>query len=227
MAAQDKLTPIAITLANNLNGTRLSTGATFKMTSKAKSKWDNPFMDVVKFFASVYAKQNKVATGDMSWNHKLDNTQPNIDPFSLDQNISQLTLGSVVAISETEWNELQVAISRCYNIIKWLPIAPALPYSQTEILNLYKLAGIDITTSNSIFGADGKLLGSGFSKSAPNYTWHEKWNDLKVPYDKSIGIDTPYIAPIAPSGTTPSTNYYRFTGNRRWFFNQDWVNISL
>lgn len=227
MAAQDKLIPAAITLANNLSGVKLSTSGTFKMPTKAKTKWDNAFIDVVKFFASIYAKQNKIATGDMSWNHKLDDGQPVIEPFSLDQNIAQLTLGSVVAISEAEWNEFQIAISRCYNIIKWLPAAPSLPYSPTELANLYSLAGLNHTANNSIIGADGTTLGVGFSKDAPNYTWHEKWNDLKVPYDKSIGVDTPYVAPIALSGPTPSINYYRFTGNRRWFFNQDWVETDL
>lgn len=227
MAAQDKLTPTAITLANNLNGTRLSTGATFKMPSKAKSKWDNPFMDVVKFFASIYAKQNKIATGDMSWNHKLDDNQPLQDAFALDQNLAQLTLGNVVAITEAEWNEFQTAISRCYNIIKWLPPVASLPYTPTEMTNLYSLAGIGYDTTNNIYGADGELLYSNASKAAPNYIWHTKWNELKVPYDKVLKVDTPYVAPIAPSGANPNSNYYRFTGNRRWFFDQSMIEIGL
>lgn len=227
MASQDKLIPSAIALSNNLHGIKTSTTGTFKLQGKPKSKWANPFIDVVMFFASIYAKQNKIATGDMSWNHKLDNNTFSTDLFTVDQNTAQLTLGSVVAISEAEWDELQVTISKAYNIIKWLPVATNLPYNQTELANLYSLVGIGYTDSSAIYGADGKLLGTGFSKAAPDYTWHKKWNDLKVPYDKALDIETPYIAPIAPSGPTPSMDFFRYTGNRRWFFNQSWIETGL
>lgn len=209
MAAQDKLIPTALLLANNLKGTSYSTAGTYKLPAKKASKYQNPYTDAVKFFADVYQREVLIA-------NQLEGTVPPVSEiftklYTPNQNNRALTLGMVVAFSEFEWEELQIAISRAFNIV--YPFDQFGPWTKPEI-DAYEIQmGTFWDDSTDLKAADNTILAS---QLTPGPQWAEAWNTLRVPYDKAQGINTPFIAPILK----PSQGqhfYYRYTGPRRWF----------
>ena len=215
MAAQDKLIPSAITLSNNLKGTKLYTQGNFRMPAKKSSKWANPFIDGMNFLASIYAKALRVATGDASWNHRLVDGEPQKDVFTIDQNMHHLTLGSIIAFSENEWDELQITISKVINIIGVQNAIPSGLYTPTELQTLFANAGMwsgGATATLALTAANAAPLGT----FAQGVTYADKWNTLKVPADAALGVKTPFLAPVYNNpGGTPLF-YYRYTGDRQW-----------
>ncbi len=113
-----------------------------------------------------------------------------------------------------------------------------IPGSLAEILTITALSGSIYTTPQiteyntlmgvfdnggganaTLRGADNAILGS----FVQGIAFANAWNDIKVPYDQSIGVKTFFIAPIfKPAGATKF--YYRFTGERRWF---DFIGYNL
>lgn len=212
MAAQDKLIPTALLLANNLKGTVYQTKGTYKLPAKKASKFQNPYTDAVEFFGDVYQREILVAK-------QLEGTTPTASQvfskqYTPNQNNRSLTLGMVVAFSEEEWNELQIAIARSFNAVYPFDI-PGGPWSPTEITQYNTLMGVFFQEKGEgyiLLGADGTNLGT-YNQGVD---WANAWNDTKVPYDASIGVSTPYVAPIfQPPGADKF--YYRYTGIRRWF----------
>lgn len=220
MAANDKLIPNAITIANNLQGVRLSTSNTFRQPSKKVSKYDNPLIDAINYIASIYAKEVKVADNNAVWNYTLVNDKPQVDPFTLNQNIHHLNLGMVLAISESEWNELQVTISKVINIIYPLKSSYFSAYSIDEFQNFIDLMGIRAGGATQYLllrdAANNIIQGPGPGGSwLQGISYVDAWNNIKVPTDAALEVVTPYLAPIyKPVGQT--SNFYRYTGIRRW-----------
>ena len=212
MGATDKLIPTAIILGNNLKGIPFSTRS-YRMPAKKASIHQNPYTYAIQFFASIYAKGNKVANRNEVWNHKLVDGSNSTALFTPTKNNHDLTLGMIVAISEEEWNELQIAISKSFNIV--YPFDIAGPWTPAQITGYNNLMGVldnGSTDPKDLLGADASLLGN----FAQGLDWADAWNTIKVPYDLTIGVDTPFIAPIfKPTGATKF--YYRYTGLRRWF----------
>lgn len=216
MAAEDKLIPTALTLANNLKGTRLLSTSTFKLQSKKRSKWENPYIDAVNYFASIYAKELKVAEFNNVWNHELIDGKPQVDPATLDQNIHHLSLGMVVAFSETEWDQLQITISKAFNIVNVLYSHPTGLYTAVDYSYILNQMGIFSggtgATLPLLDACSNPLPGSPFPQGVAYAT---AWNTLKVPADKLLGFDTNFIAPVyKPTGETEY--FYRYTGIREW-----------
>lgn len=216
MAAEDKLVPTALTIANNLKGTRLYSTNTFKLPSKKKSKWENPYMDAVNYFASIYAKELKVAKFNLPWNHELENGEPQTDPSTLDQNIHHLSLGMVVAFSEKEWDQLQITISKVLNITNVLYSHPTGLYTSADYAYILKQMGVFSggtgATLPLLDACSNPLPGSPFPQGIAYAT---AWNTLKVPADKLLDVKTDYIAPVyQPVGQTEY--FYRYTGIREW-----------
>lgn len=216
MAAEDKLIPTALTLANNLKGTRLYSTNTFKLPGKKKSKWENPYIDAVNYFASIYAKELRVAAFNAEWNHELVNGEPQTDPATLDQNIHHLSLGMVVAFSELEWDQLQITISKALNIVNVLYSLPAGLYTPTDYSYILDKMGVfsgsTTATLPLLDAASNPLPGSPFAQGV---AYANAWNTLKVPADKLLGVETKFIAPVfKPTGETEY--FYRYTGIRQW-----------
>jgi hypothetical protein len=214
MASKDKLIPNALIIANNLRGTKYSTGATYKQPGKKLSKYNNLVIDAVNYISSIYAKEIKVADSNAVWNYRLADGKPQTDIFTVDQNTHHENLGMIVAFSEKEWDELQSTISRVINIIYPLKSSYYSLYSPTEITNYFSQMGIfngGATPTKGLLDADGNLIGT----FAQGVTFADRWNSLKVPADAALDVDTPFIAPIyQPTGET--SFYYRYTGKRRW-----------
>ena len=214
MASSDKLIPNAITIANNLHGVKYSTSGFYKQPSKKINKYNNALIDAINFVASIYAKEVKVADSNATWNYTLVNGLPQLDLFTIDQNTHHHNLGMVVAISEDEWNELQITISKVINNIYPLKTSYYTAYTTAEFNGYLSLMGIfsgGITPTKALLDADGNLLGT-FSQGQ---VYADRWNSLKVPADAALGVETPFLAPIyKPSGET--IFYYRYTGKRRW-----------
>lgn len=217
MGAQDKLVPAAGVIANNLYGTKFSTKSTFRMTPKVKNMFANPQIDAVNFLGSIHAKQIKIADNNAIWNGILENTPP---LYISNKVLSQYTtvkgqhdevLPGFAATTIEEWNELQTAISRAYNIININGLsnliygAEALE-SQVQI----GLQNLNVVLTNAI----GGLIGF-YAVGAP---YAEAWNSLKVPADAALGFDTPFIAPVLPQKTGVVDAWYRYTGKSRWAF---------
>lgn len=220
MAAEDKIIPTALIMANALHGIKPSTSNTFGLPAGKPTRYKNPYTNAVTFFASIYAKELKVAGGDPTWNHTLvDGT--NIKAlFTPNRNIHDLTLGMIVAFSEFEWNELQITISRAFNIVYPFDITgPWAGFEEVAYNALMGTFGNGAISPFNLIADDGSILGN-FNQGVD---WADAWNTLRVPYDAANGVETPFIAPIAqPSGA--STFYYRYTGKRRWF---DFTNYDL
>lgn len=215
MAASDKLIPTALTIANNLKGIEYSTKGFYRLPGKKTSKWQNLYVDAVNYFASIYAKEVKVADSNNTWDYRLIDGSVQKDVFTPDQNIHHLNLGMIVAISEAEWNELQIAISKTFNIVYPFDIASITAlYSPTELTNFYNLMGVfngGATPTLALTDANGTVLGT----FAQGQIYADRWNTLKVPADAALGVTTPYLAPIYKP-TTGTNYFYRFTGIRRW-----------
>ena len=215
MAANDKLIPNAITIANNLQGVKYSTSGFYKQPSKKINKYNNALIDAINYIASVYAKEVKVADSNATWNYTLVDGSPQLDLFTPDQNTHHLNLGMVVAISEDEWDELQITISKIVNNIYPLKTSYYTPYTVLEKTNYFRLMGIwngGATATLALTDALGAPLpGSPFAQGT---TYANAWNNLKVPADAALGVQTEYIAPIyQPTGET--NFFYRNTGKRR------------
>lgn len=212
MAAEDKIIPTALIMANALHGIKAYTSNTYGLPAAKSTRFKNPYTNAVTFFASIYAKSLKVGGGDPTWNHTLVNGENIKALFTPNRNIHYLTLGSIVAFSEFEWNELQITISKAFNIV--YPFDIAGPWTVAEIASYNALMGVFSNTAVSpinLLGADGTVLGN----FAQGIDWATAWNDIRVPYDATQGIETPFIAPIYRPGS--GNYYYRYTGNRRWF----------
>ena len=218
MAAEDKLIPTALTLANNLKGTKLYSTNTFRLPSKKKSKWENPYIDTVNYFASIYAKELKVAAFNSTWNHELENGEVQTDPATLDQNIHHLSLGMVVAFSEREWDELQITISKAFNITDVVYNLPSGLYSASDYSYILEKMGVFSGGSTSALALldahNNPLPGSPFHQGVD---YAHAWNNIKVPADKLLGVETPFIAPIYKP-THKLEYFYRFTGIRQWAY---------
>lgn len=215
MAANDKLIPNAITIANNLHGVKYSTSGFYKQPSKKINKYNNPLLDSINFIASIYAKEVKVADSNAVWDYRLITGEPQKDVFTPDQNTHHMNLGMVVAISETEWNRLQITISKVINNIYPLKTSYYTAYTIAEFDGYLFLMGIisgGITPTKQLLDVNGNDLGT----FAQGIAYADAWNNLKVPADAALDISTPFLAPIyQPSGET--FFFYRYTGKRRWF----------
>jgi hypothetical protein len=218
MAANDKITPTALLIANNLKGTKYSTKSTYKLTSKTTSKYKNVYTDAVEFLASLYAKEVKVADFNALWNFRNVDESPNTAPYTPNKNFNYDLVGQVVAFSELEWNELQIAISKAFNVIYPFDLASlAGVYTPTE--EAYYLSQMGVFGSapgpKMLVDCEGNPLSGPWNQDASPSGYANKWNEQRVPADAALGVDTFFIAPIfkPASGTN---NYYRFTGKRRW-----------
>lgn len=146
MAAADKLIPTALTLANNLKGTKYSSNGTYKLPGKKNTLFNNVYTDAVQFFASVYAKELQIANTNATWNQRMVDGSNVQSVFTPNRNIHQVTLGMLVAVSEEEWNEFQIAISRAFNIVY--------PF---DISGTTSGSAINVTITNS--GGPGPVVG--------------------------------------------------------------------
>lgn len=157
MASKDKLIPTAIIMSNSLKGVK-TTNNSFSMSyGKKRTLYDNNYTNAVYFFASIYAKELKISGGDATWNHKLVDGKNLTALYTPNRNIHDLTLGNVVASSEAEWNELQVTISRAFNIVYPFDIAGTTSGS-----------AINVTITNS--GGPGPIVGFYPALPAANLT---------------------------------------------------------
>ena len=217
MAAADKLIPTATLIANNIRGTKYSTSGTYKLPAKKATKYQNPVQDAYQFFSSIYAKVQKVANSNETWNFEMV-TQPLIPKnvqalYTPNRNVHSLDLSMIVAISEPEWNELNYAVSKAINII-----SPKFVFQKGK--NLFN-TNIGLFKNHTSLTADlkaydGTLLGT-FDQGKK---YANAWNKLKVPYDKNIGITTEFIAPLLyplfhEEELIPNY-WYRKTGIRHW-----------
>lgn len=214
MAASDKLIPLAKIMAKSLSDFPANSSAGYAMPpARNASKFRNPYTDAVTFFAGIYAKEVKIAGGDATWNQKTNDGRTLRSLYVPNRNEFGLILGSVIATTEFEWNELQETIDKCFAIVYPFDVAGTDP-SEAAAYNAF-MGTFDngILINKPLLAADGTPLGT-FTQGA---TWAIAWNTLRVPYDASIGVKTEFIAPIIqPSGVTKY--YYRFTGIRRWLF---------
>lgn len=217
MAANDKITPTSLLIANNLKGTPFSTKNTYKLTSGKKTKFKNPYTDAVDFLSIVYAKELKVADFNAIWNFRNNIDQPVKAPYTPNVNANFDLVGQIVAFSENEWDELQITISQAFNNIYPFEIPDVVStYTPTEILLYENSMGV----FNTGAGATAPLLnalgapipGSPFAQGV---AYADAWNNLKVPADAALGFETYYIAPIYKP-LTGTKYYYRYTGVRRW-----------
>lgn len=215
MAANNKITPTALLIANNLKGTKYSTKSTYKLTPKTTSKYKNVYTDAVEFLASVYAKELKVADFNDIWNYRNADDSTNKAPYTPNKNANYEILGQIVAFSETEWEDLQITISQAFNNIYPFDIASLAgvytPSEKTYYENLMGVFSGGATPNRGLFDANGGLLGT-FPQGT---SYANGWNTLKISADAALGVETPFIAPIyKPASAT--NYYYRYTGKRRW-----------
>lgn len=218
MAANDKLIPTALLIANNLYGTRYSTKGGYKLPA-AKGSAFNPLTDAIQFYAAIYAKELKIAGNNQIWNYTFVNGDNVSTQYTPVRNVYTLSLGSLVAISEAEWNELQIAISRTWTIsngsdhpTKRFLIQLEAAYAGPELQGFYQFMGIFKTSSTDLKASDGTVLATGV---VGGETYANAWNNLRVPYDATLGVTTPFIAPMFTFDG--QSFYYRSTGIRRWF----------
>lgn len=165
MAASDKIIPTAIILSNSLRDVKGSTNP-FRMSyGKKRSKHDNPYTDAVFFFASIYAKALKIAGGNPSWNQQFVDGKNLQKLYTPNRNMHSLTLGSVVATSEAEWNELQKTISKAFNIV--YPFGILGPWTKSELDHYNALMGSIIIEDTDLKASDGTVLDPG-----PHCAWY-------------------------------------------------------
>ena len=213
----NRLIPNAITVANSLKNTKFASSGSYRMKGKSVTLYNNPLIDAINFIASIYAKELNVANSNSIWDFKLVNGNNQLAPFSPDQGNHYLNLTGIVAISEEEWNELQVTISKVHNIIYPFYSSYYSIYTVEFTDQMFDKMGVlsgGATATLALNDANGNpILGSPFNQGSD---YAVAWNTLKVPTDAALGVVTPYLVPIfKPSN---DTNYlYRYTGIRRWF----------
>lgn len=218
MAANDKILPTALLIANNLKGTKYSTSRTYKLTPKPTGKYNNLYTDAVEFLASLYAKELKVADFNAIWNFRNADDSPNEAPYTPNKNANFEILGQIVAFSEMEWEQLQVAISKAFNHIYPFNI-PALAgvYTPQEQAEYNKMMGVFPAGSGAtapILLANGTPVPGSPFPQGPAYA--AAWNSLKVPGDAALDVETYFIAPILNANVGVDPYYYRYTGKRAW-----------
>jgi hypothetical protein len=215
MAANDKITPTSLLIANNLKGTKYSTKNTYKLTPKNTGKYKNVYTDAVDFLASVYAKELKVADFNDLWNFRNADEAPNKAQYTPNKNANYEVLGQIVAFSELEWDELQITISKAFNNIYPFDLASLAgvytPSEQAYYLSQMGVLNGGATITKVLYNANAVSLGT-FNQGV---AYANAWNSLKVPADAALGVDTPYLAPIYKPASGLK-HYYRYTGKRRW-----------
>lgn len=212
MAAADKLIPQAKIIGLSLNGQVENGLSKYHMpSSKGVTRYKNPWTDAVAFLSGIYSKELHIATGNATWDQQTVDGNFLKSTYVPNRNTYNLLLGTIVAASENEWNELQIAISKCFNIIK--------PFHNTSYIPVgyeayyYNLMGVLAPVpgaTRGLYNANGVLLGN----YAQGETYAAKWNSVKVPADAALNVVTPFLAPIASEDGT--TFYYRYTGIRQW-----------
>jgi hypothetical protein len=219
MAANDKITPTSLLIANNLKGTKYSTKNTYKLTPKNTGKYKNVYTDAVDFLASVYAKELKVADFNDLWNFRNADEAPNKAQYTPNKNANYEVLGQIVAFSELEWDELQITISKAFNNIYPFEIESLVgvytPSEQAYYLGQMGVLDGGQTVTKVLLNAVGVGLGT-FNQGVQ---YAQAWNSLRVPSDAALGFDTPFLAPIlqqTPSFPIVPSFFYRYTGKRRW-----------
>ena len=115
MAAADKLLPQAKIIGLSLNG-QVSNGLSkYHMPgSRVVSRYKNPWTDAVAFFSGIYAKERQISGGDATWNQETVDGKFLRSTYVPNRNTYNMLLGTIVAVSEMEWNELQITISKCF-----------------------------------------------------------------------------------------------------------------
>jgi hypothetical protein len=216
MAASDKLIPLAKIIAKSLTGFPANSSAGYAMPSAKKaSQFRNPYTEAVAFFAGIYAKELKIAGGDATWNQRTIDGRTIRSPYVPNRGLYGLTLGTLIATSEAEWNELQIAIGASFDIVYPFDV-PGVTLTPAEVLAYNTFMGTfdnGIVDPAPLLAADSTPLGV-FAQGA---VFANAWNTLRVPYDLTTGVVTQFIAPITQP-VSATKFYYRFTGIRRWFF---------
>ena len=152
-----------------------------------------------KFLGNIYKKQIDIAQVQ-TWSSN-DSLQPEF-------------IGPLPILSDLEWDKLQSTIDDIIYILNPIDYLNILPYEVEscyfEEAGLYDRPRIGSIPDTNLYGADKSILAKNLFTDT---SYAQKWCELKVPYDYSIGIITPYITVLSADN---HLGYFRKTGNQYW-----------
>lgn len=163
----------------------------------------DPVLAVFDFLAGIHGKEefisNPPVRGNGSnpinpWAFKTILGRDVQSPYFVNRGSRQYNVGAILATNADEWLELQGAIHGAYLSLDPVSLLGYLePVWQTYWLDS---CGMFLYTG-PLRGADNTILV--VPPTTDPATFADQWNTVKVPYDKSIGVNTEYVAFVPTS----------------------------
>lgn len=159
----------------------------------------DPFLGVVDFISGVHAKEMfisdppKRGSGSQpngGWNYRTVNGNNVLSPYFANRGSRVFQLGNVVSTTPDEWVQLQGTIFGIYEMLDPLAILYSGAFTAEEMKFWSENMGL-IFAPRLLTGADGKVLQQQISPDALAYA--TAWNTIKVPHDRALGYNTPYV----------------------------------
>lgn len=165
---------------------------------------DDPPVGVFDLIAGIHRKEEHIS------NPK--GTPPTVgtiySSYFVNRGSRAFQLGNVISTTTNEWIELQGAIYGTYVLLDPISLIPFLPSVEWSdfFLNACGILRID----GDLLGADESVLWVPLTYDPIEFA--SKWNELKVPYDASIGVQTEYTFGIEPSVVDEGITWLRQIG---------------
>jgi hypothetical protein len=162
----------------------------------------DPVLAVFDFLAGIHGKEEFISNPPVkrpngpnpNWAYRTILGRDVASPYFINRASRQFEVGAVLATNTNEWLELQGAIHGAYVLLDPVSLLGYLePVWQQYWLDS---CGMFLYTG-PLRGADNTVLV--VPPTTDPATFADQWNTVKVPYDKSIGVDTEYVAFVPTS----------------------------
>jgi hypothetical protein len=164
---------------------------------------NDPVTAVFDLLAGIHGKEENISNPSVrrpngpnsGWAYKTVLGRDVESLYFTNRSNRQFGVGSVLATNNDEWLELQGAIHGAYVLLD--PVS-LLPYIVDPLFETFWLdsCGMFLYTG-PLRGADNTVLV--VPPTTDPATFANQWNTVKVPYDKSIGVNTEYVAFVPTS----------------------------
>jgi hypothetical protein len=173
---------------------------------------NDPVTAVFDLIAGIHGKEENISNPSIrrpngpnsGWAYKTVLGRNVESPYFVNRSQRQFNVGSVLATNADEWIELQGAIHGAYVLLD--PVS-LLPYITDPLFQTFWLDSCGIFSYDApLKGADNTVLV--VPPTSDPATFANQWNTVKVPYDKSIGVDTEYVAFVPTSAALEEDQFW-------------------
>ncbi len=171
----------------------------------------DPILAVFDLLAGIHGKEEFISNPPVkrpngpnaNWTYKTVLGRNVLSPYFVNRAERQFQVGTVLATNADEWIELQGAIYGAYILLD--PVS-LLSYLEAPFDDFW-LDSLGLFSYEApLKGADNVVLV--VPPTTDPLVFADQWNTVKVPYDKTIGVDTEYVAGVVTDATLPADTFY-------------------